>query len=62
MFISKNKNALQRNLKLQINNTEITPEPLIELLVVTIDNELKFDQRISRTCKSGDVSLILFLD
>ena len=25
MFISKKKNALPRNLKLQINNTEITP-------------------------------------
>ena len=48
MFISKKKNALPRNLKLQINNTEITPQPPVELLGVTIDNELKFDQHISR--------------
>ena len=47
-FISKKKNALPRNLKLQINNTEITPQPPVELLGVTIDNELKFDQHISR--------------
>ena len=43
MFISKKKNVLPRNLKLQI-----TPQPSVELLGVTIDNELKFDQHISR--------------
>ena len=31
-FIFKNKNALPRNLKLQINNTVITPQPSVELL------------------------------
>ena len=38
MFISKKNNALPRNLKLQINNTEITPQPSVELLGVKIDN------------------------
>ena len=38
MFISKKKNALSRDLKLQINNTEITPQSSVELLGVTIDN------------------------
>ena len=51
MFISKKKNALLRNLKLQMNNTEITPQPSVELLGVTNDNELKFDPHISRLCK-----------
>ena len=32
MFISKKKNAVPRNLKLQINKTGITPHPLVELL------------------------------
>ena len=40
MFLSKKKNALPKNLKLQINNTEITPQHSVELLGVTID-ELK---------------------
>ena len=53
LVISKKKNALPRNLKLQINDTEITPKPSVELLGVTIDNELKFDQHISRLCKSA---------
>ena len=52
VFISKKKNALPRNVKLQINNTEITSQPSVELLGVTIDNELKFDYHISRLCKS----------
>ena len=43
MIISKKKNALPRNVKPQINNTEITSQPSVELLGVTIDNELKFD-------------------
>ena len=51
-FISKKKNALPRNVKPQINSTEITSHPSVELLGVTIDNELKFDYRISRLCKS----------
>ena len=38
MFISKKKNAVPRNLKLQINKTEITPHLSVELLGVTIDN------------------------
>ena len=42
-FISKKKNALPRNVKPQINNTEITSQPSVELLGVTVDNELKFD-------------------
>ena len=57
MFISKNKNALSRNLKLQINNTEITSQPSGELQGFTIDNELKFDQHISRLCKSAGCQL-----
>ena len=52
MFISTMKNALPRNVKPQINNTEITSQPSLELLGVTIDNELKFDYHISRLCKS----------
>ena len=32
MFIFKKKNALARNLKLQINKTEITPQSSAELL------------------------------
>ena len=52
MFISKKKNALLRNVKPQINNTEITSQPSVELLGVTIDNDLKFDYHISRVCKS----------
>ena len=52
MFISKKKNALLRNLKLQINNTGITPQSSVELLGVTIENELKFDQHIRRLSKS----------
>ena len=51
-FISKKKNALPRNVKPQINNTEITSQPSVELLGVTIHNELKFDYHISRLCKS----------
>ena len=47
MFISKKKNVLPRDLKLQINNTEMTPQSLVELLGVKVD-ELKFDQHISR--------------
>ena len=47
MFISKKKNVLPRDLKLQINNTEMTPQSSVELLGVKVD-ELKFDQHISR--------------
>ena len=54
MFASKQKNALPVNLKLQINSTEITPQSSVELLGVTTDNELKFDQHISRLCKSAE--------
>ena len=57
MFIFKKKNTLPRNLKLQINNTEITPQPSVELLGVTVNNELKFDQHISRLCKSAECQL-----
>ena len=57
MFISIKKNALPGNLKLQMNNKERTPQPSVELLVVTIDNELKFDQHISRLCKSAGCQL-----
>ena len=52
MFISKKKNALPRNVKPQINNTEITLQLSVELLGVTIDNELKSYYHISRLCKS----------
>ena len=51
MFISTMKDALPRNVKPQINNTEITSQPSVELLGVAID-ELKFDYHISRLCKS----------
>ena len=43
MFIFKRKNSLSRDLKLQINNTEIAPQSSVELLGVTNDNELNFD-------------------
>ena len=62
MFISKKKNALPRNLKLQIDNTEIKPQPSVELLGVTIAYQLKFDPHISRLCKSPGVSLMLISD
>ena len=52
IIISKKKNALPRNVKPQINNTEITSQPSVDLLRVTTDNELKFDYHISRLCKS----------
>ena len=52
MFISKKKNALPRNLKFQIYNTEITSQSSDVLQGVTIYNELKFGQQISRLCKS----------
>ena len=57
MFISIKKNALPRNLKFQINTTEIAQQPSVELLGVTIDNELKFDLHISRLCKSAGCQL-----
>ena len=57
MFISKKKNALPKNLELQINNAEITPQPLVELLGVTTDNELKFDRHISSIGKSAECQL-----
>ena len=57
MFASKQKNALPVNLKLQINSAEITPQSSVELLGVTTDNELKFDQHISRLCKSTECQL-----
>ena len=57
MFISKKKNVLPKNLELQINNAEITPQPLVELLGVTTDNELKFDRHISSIGKSAECQL-----
>ena len=57
MFISKKKNALPKNLELQINNAEITPQPSVELLGVTIDNELKFAWHISSIGKSAECQL-----
>ena len=48
MFIFKKKNVLPRHSKLQLNNTEITPQCSVEFLGITINNELKFDQHISR--------------
>ena len=61
MLISKKKTALLRNLKLQINNTELTPQPSVELPGVTTDNKLKFDQHFSSLCKSAGYQLnVLF--
>ena len=57
MFISEKENVLPRDLKIQMNNTEITPQSSLELLGVTVDNELKFDQHISRLCKSAGCQL-----
>ena len=57
LFISRKNNALPRNLRRQINNTEIAPEPSIDLLGDTLDNELKFDQHISRLYKSAGYQL-----
>ena len=51
-----------KRLKTYRNNTEITPQSSAELLGVTIDNELKFDQHTSRLCKSAGASLMLFSD
>ena len=44
MFISRKKNALPKDLKVQLPG-------------VTIDNRLKFDQHISRLCKSAGFQL-----
>ena len=41
-------------------NKEIAPQSSVELLGVTIDNELKFDQHISVFTNQQDVSLMLF--
>ena len=57
LFISRKNNALPRNLRRQINNTEIAPEPSIDLLGDTLDNKLKFDQHISRLYKSAGYQL-----
>ena len=57
MFNSKKGNALPRNLNLQINNTEISPQSSVELPGVTIDNELKFNQHLSRLCESAECQL-----
>ena len=52
MFIFEERNTLPGCLKLKTNNTKITPPSSVEMLGVTIDNELTFDQHISRLCKS----------
>ena len=57
MFNSKKGNTLPRDLNLQINNTEISPQSSVELLGVTIDNELKFNQHLSRLCESAECQL-----
>ena len=57
IFISKKRNALSRTLNLQINNTEITQQSSQELFAFTINNELKYDQHISRLCKSAECQL-----
>ena len=57
-FTFKKKNALPWYLKLQINNTEITPQSSSKLLGFTIDSELKIDQHISRLCRSAGCQLI----
>ena len=57
MFNSKKGNALPRNLNLQINNTEISPQSSVELPGVTIDNELKFNQHLSRLYESAECQL-----
>ena len=57
MFNSKKENAVPRNLKLQINSTEIMLQSSVQLLGVTSDNELKFDQHISRLCKLAGCQL-----
>ena len=57
MFNSKKENVLLRNLKLQINNTKITLQSSVELLGVTADNKLKFDQYISRLAKLAGCQL-----
>ena len=53
----KTRNLKPRSLNLQINDTEITLQPSVELLGITIDNELNFDQHISRFCKSAGCQL-----
>ena len=52
MFISRKINVSHRGLKLQINNTKMTPQPPVELLGVTNGNEFKLDQHISKLFKS----------
>ena len=57
MFNSKKGNTLPRDLNLQINNTEISPQSSVELPGVAIDNELKFNQHLSRLCESAECQL-----
>ena len=57
MFNFKKENALPRNLNLQINNTEISPQSSVELPGVTINNDLKCNQHCSRLCKSAECQL-----
>ena len=57
MFNSKKGNTLPRDLNLQINNTEISPQSSVELPGVTTDNELKFNQHLSRLCESAECQL-----
>ena len=57
MFNFKKENALPRNLNLQINNTEISPQSSVELPGVTINNDLKCNQHCSPLCKSAECQL-----
>ena len=56
MFISKERNTLPECLKLQIINTEIKPQSLVELLGVTIDNELNLISTVAGFANQQDVS------
>ena len=43
--------------KLQIDNNEIKSENLVTLLGITIDNQLSFDDHISKLCNKASMQL-----
>ena len=43
--------------KLQIDNNEIESENLLTILGITIDNQLSFDNHISKLCNNASIQL-----
>ena len=56
MFLQKSaKKVIQE--KLQIDNKEIESENSVTLLAITIDNQLPFDDHISKLCNKASMQL-----